>query len=566
VRAAHPSRHANTGALSRLVAVGVRVVQQTPNLQSDPGGRIPYRLRVGVTGHRTLPDDQALADRVREALANVLQLAPRSPATEIHLVGVSALAEGADRLVARAVLNEPVATLEAVLPFAPHVYLRDFPSNASKREFDKLLAESEMVTTLLAAGSRTEAFERVGEYVVDRSDVLIAVWDGQPAHGRGGTAEVIGQARQRRMPRLLIATEPPFDIAEELEGGISRAGLDQLDAYNRMPLDALCIDAEVATRTARLTAAAARAGLPPTRLAPHCAWLLPYLVRASLLARRHQDGYMLLGVAQFLLAALAVAVVAAQLLFFPSHPQLAWIEVVLMLILVAALLRGRRQRLLERWISSRSLAERFRSALFLALAGVGTGRERSAERVYMSFSADDWLARAFDEVWGRRPPPLPEEPNSDALARFLDAAWIEDQLDFHRRASHHHHLRHTWLTRAAWSLFAITLVAALLHALRLTEALGTSAVELKNAVILVSLALPALAGALAGIDAHREHHRHAERYRRIIPLLERLQHRLARAPDAAAVRRVASDAADLMFSEGRDWFGVMDPHREPHPG
>jgi hypothetical protein len=36
-----------------------------------------------------------------------------------------------------------------------------------------------------------------GRSVADRSDLLLAVWDGAPAAGFGGTADVIRYARER---------------------------------------------------------------------------------------------------------------------------------------------------------------------------------------------------------------------------------------------------------------------------------------------------------------------------------------------------------------------------------
>jgi hypothetical protein len=35
---------------------------------------------------------------------------------------------------------------------------------------------------------------------VDRSDVLLAVWDGRPARGFGGTGDVVAYARRRGVP------------------------------------------------------------------------------------------------------------------------------------------------------------------------------------------------------------------------------------------------------------------------------------------------------------------------------------------------------------------------------
>jgi hypothetical protein len=46
-----------------------------------------------------------------------------------------------------------------------------------------------------------------GKVVVDRSSVLVAVWDGQPSRGLGGTADVVRYARERGVPVEVIWPE-----------------------------------------------------------------------------------------------------------------------------------------------------------------------------------------------------------------------------------------------------------------------------------------------------------------------------------------------------------------------
>jgi hypothetical protein len=43
--------------------------------------------------------------------------------------------------------------------------------------------------------------------VVDPSDVLVAVWDGEPARRLGGTADVVAYARERGVPAIVIWPE-----------------------------------------------------------------------------------------------------------------------------------------------------------------------------------------------------------------------------------------------------------------------------------------------------------------------------------------------------------------------
>jgi hypothetical protein len=43
--------------------------------------------------------------------------------------------------------------------------------------------------------------------VVDRSERVVAVWDGKPASGVGGTADVVSYAHQKRVPVVVLWPE-----------------------------------------------------------------------------------------------------------------------------------------------------------------------------------------------------------------------------------------------------------------------------------------------------------------------------------------------------------------------
>src|ERR1035437_7503961 len=106
--------------------------------------------RIGVTGHRQLPDGPAVEAGVDAALAAIEARFPGEP-----LRILSSLAEGADRLVARRVLARPGASLVAVLPLPRLDYLADFESPQSREEFLELLGEAETVIEMPAPDSRT---------------------------------------------------------------------------------------------------------------------------------------------------------------------------------------------------------------------------------------------------------------------------------------------------------------------------------------------------------------------------------------------------------------------------
>jgi hypothetical protein len=138
--------------------------------------------------------------------------------TDRRLQVISALAEGADRMVADAGLAQGAA-LVAVLPFPRAVYLQDFPEPQSKQDFVRLLAAAAEVVELggLAASSedRNAAYSAVGEAVVARSDLIFALWDGRPANGPGGTGEIVAYARHHGCPVLWFKLDHDGEAAAE---------------------------------------------------------------------------------------------------------------------------------------------------------------------------------------------------------------------------------------------------------------------------------------------------------------------------------------------------------------
>src|SRR5476649_2467962 len=106
---------------------------------------LPYDLRIGVTGHRTITNEVAVASAVAALLSRIgATLTPVPLAWTV----ISPLARGADRVVARAVLDQPDAHLEVVTPFPLAEYRKDFESAEDHGEFEQLLARAGQVHEL----------------------------------------------------------------------------------------------------------------------------------------------------------------------------------------------------------------------------------------------------------------------------------------------------------------------------------------------------------------------------------------------------------------------------------
>jgi hypothetical protein len=206
-------------------------------------------FRVGVTGKRPRSsEDQARIEALRpcinqvlafvqhevEGLAQPLRDTKHARRDEVPVYAVdgagsqaglrlmSPLAEGADRVVA----EEAGALgykLDVVLPFLADEYSRDFPD--SEAAFQTLFGKAE--TRLVLDGDpgtlnggrgetggqadqvkRSRAYQAAGRMVVRNSDLIIAIWDGEPGRGDGGTADIVLFSVRFGVPVCWIDTDP----------------------------------------------------------------------------------------------------------------------------------------------------------------------------------------------------------------------------------------------------------------------------------------------------------------------------------------------------------------------
>ena len=164
------------------------------------------RITVGFTGHR--PNrlhigEARVAARLREVLAGLRDGAQARNAAE-PLIALSPLAEGSDRLFAEAALELGYG-LRALLPFKSADYETTFSDATTTPVYRVLLARATQVNELPGSLSdTTAAYEAMGRAMVEASDILVAVWDGKPAAGRGGTPEIVEYAIERGRPVIWI--------------------------------------------------------------------------------------------------------------------------------------------------------------------------------------------------------------------------------------------------------------------------------------------------------------------------------------------------------------------------
>lgn len=150
-------------------------------------------MRIGVTGHSNLTSaaEPVIASAIRAVLDGIA--AP--------VLGMTCLARGADRVFARTVLDAG-GEIEVVLPAsdyrAERVDAHEWPG------FDELVAAARSVVTMPFASSCRAAYEAANDHVLAHAQQLVAVWDGSPPDGRGGTADAVRRARAVGMDVVVV--------------------------------------------------------------------------------------------------------------------------------------------------------------------------------------------------------------------------------------------------------------------------------------------------------------------------------------------------------------------------
>lgn len=200
--------------------------------------KVPLTIRVGVTGHRDVTDSEGLRGAVRQVLGLVRDFGSRLKGEEGTLYSsdepvlriISPLADGADRLVAEEALDLSFK-LQCPFPFFQEEYEKDFKAEGSLEKFLELRAKAESVFELDGVRAPDEeslerdelpkcdesdttqqAYEAVGHVVLRQSDLIIAVWDGAPERGKGGTGQVVREALKSEIPVIRIDPRAPHSV------------------------------------------------------------------------------------------------------------------------------------------------------------------------------------------------------------------------------------------------------------------------------------------------------------------------------------------------------------------
>jgi len=403
--------------------------------------------------------------------------------------------------------------------------------------------------------------------VVDHCDVMIALWDGKPARGKGGTATIVSYAAAVKCPLYRVDPEQPARFRILAQSG-ERAAFEGLDDrfestghFNRQ-LQNLPHPAEYVSNIFREVFGRGKdvfeKGLARQTIKAIESQLMPYYALASQTAKSYQRIYRWVGLASFWLAFLAVLIIGVGAIFYHSGPVFFAVELAILFVISALILYADRfKRSHNRWMQYRFLTERIRAGFFMAACGLPVAPVHVRRRTGGKPNSDIWMALVFEEIWNALPGLEGiSADNFMALGQFVQTQWVDHQLAYHRMtaARNQSHSRRLETTGAV--VFGLAIVAASLHLLMASIFSGSHDWFLPRSLTLAALILPALAATVEAIRSHREYKRMAMRSARIAIELQQLSHRF-KALTPEKLERTVLDIADLIQAESEQWLTMM---------
>ena len=158
---------------------------------------------IGFSGHQQLGSEATVAFASQSLHELLTTYREQAQARNQELLVYSALAPGADQVFVKTALELDIP-IEAVLPCAQ--YEEIFTSAEALSDYHSLLVRCRRIHQLPAHACSDEAYLEAGHWIVEHCDLLMLVWNGYPAAGRGGTADVASYARLLRRPFIHIHT------------------------------------------------------------------------------------------------------------------------------------------------------------------------------------------------------------------------------------------------------------------------------------------------------------------------------------------------------------------------
>ena len=477
---------------------------------------LPLFHVVGFTGHRQLADPAGVAAAIRIQLESLGKEAPG------QWIALSSVAAGADLLFVRQA-RELGLGWEALLPLPAVDFQRDFRPE-EWAEVKPLLDRAEHLEVAAEPGSREEAYLSGGFEIVNKCDLLLAVWDGQPARGKGGTADIVAYARAMGRPVIILNPESKAVRRERFER--LRLHDTNLTYLNDVP-GGPAPDGDTARD--RVAAFQRKVDDAATHSSPHFRRLIAFTLG---------------------LHVTATALATAALAFHWHWVALPWGKLACLIGALAVALVVRFRRTQHHWTRCRLAAEITRSAL--AIWGLPR-----ATRLFADF---DWsglepLRRSLDVLHRRAAREAP--PDFDTFRQAYLRGRVDDQLAYFARQEAKAIPQLAWLRAGFITCSFAAIVFPLGYALLETVGWPTLPPTLQAGIFhFAPIMLPVLAAAFISLISINDLHRRVARYREMCIRLQAVRPEIVHSQTWAGLERAIAKAERVLLQEVFEWHSI----------
>jgi hypothetical protein len=519
---------------------------------------------------------------------------------------VSPVADGADQIAADVALDLGWE-LEAILPFQRADYRASLANHGARERFDALVARASCLLELPGDPVHgLDAYVMTGRATVAHCDVLIAVWDGLPPRGRGGTGEVVQLALTRgtaiiHVPlspggdtRILwsafdptvvtVADDPsvarPVELAEvkALLGGLLLPPPDEQELrfmkrflherllrirtrieypllltaagvrpFRARDLTSRHAEAQIRDEWRRYRAGCAEAhniSAPIDLLEQSYSW-------ADRLATHFAQTYRSGHIFNFVLGGFAVCLGLAAFMAPRLKVEEAALELLITLAIMLNAIVGQRHEWHRRWLDYRQLAEGLRPMRSLKLLGIASPDPPGTETNPVPRRWIDWYASGIWRAMGC-PSGSIDRDCAARLGRAIADHEVEPQVGYHERNAIQIKLLDRRLEQTGMVLFAATVIVTIATLVGL--GLGDTFVNrYGNWFTLISAGFPALGTAVFGIRFQGDFGGDALRSMATANTLRQLDNELRKNVTLSRAADLAEQAGRIMLSDLDEW-------------
>jgi hypothetical protein len=479
---------------------------------------LPIFRIVGFSGHRHLADMVGPARAIMTAVTELRREAPG------NWIGLSSVAAGSDQLFVQQVFDQGLSW-HAILPLPRAQFQQDF-TQEDWAVAEGFLSRADHVRVIGDSVSREDGYLDCGMETVNDADVLIALWDGLPARGKGGTAEVVEYASALGRPVLIIDANT-FAV-RKLNWNALNQHEDSLVELNRLP--------DMADEA------------PAEPKGPQN--IHRFLRKCDAAASRAAPQFRRLIASTVVLHVVATVMAAAALAYEMHSAALPWIKLVCLIgALAVAIELRRRGHSQSSWVRCRLAAEFCRSAI------ATWGLPRAAPLFQdLNLPVVHGLTRSLHILHSRS---AASDPMS--MAEFKQnyiAQRIDDQIAYYQRQESRALPQFTRLKAGFWITTILAITCTFLYAVARTWKFEPVEWVVSSVFHFLPITLPVVAAAFISLISINDLQRRVARYREMKFMLMDNRNQVKFCETWNSLERVVLKTERALLQEVLEWHSI----------